>query len=506
MDGMLVTGGSVPNAASLLPASPARPPLTKAEYQTATPDGSAFAGLLDIGTETPPPPQDRPSPRADRADDTRDAKRPDPGRRDDEPAPPPENNTANEPQDQAKAAPARQENQTGTAIASKDDASVGTPKADEKTATDANASAATDGQANADATVIVAAATAETLAVVVTPVTISLLADQTAADTTSTSDTGAVEAATSKTASTHPATDATFALSVTPEKAIPATPAQPTKIDDAVADAHAAIVVAAQPAQPAHLKQTGPHKPEKSGEADDADTTVAEANDNNGQLTEAEHAEFLKSLHAANEGKARRPEHMADANSETKAAHDPAPAPAALVNAPLQQQTAAPAGLVQTTTAVSGVHAADPRSASGPAADAAVPVAGLAVEIVTRAREGKNRFEIRLDPPELGRIDVRLDIDGQGNVTSRLLVERADTLDLLRRDFSNLERALNDAGLKTDNGSLQFAMRDQGFAGDSQQQNEFSRSARIIVPGETDTVAPAARYNMAQRSGIDIRV
>jgi flagellar hook-length control protein FliK len=496
----------VPNAALLIPASSTRPPLAKTEYQTATPEGSAFAGLLDIGTETPPPPQDRPSPRADRTDDVRDTKRPDSGRRDDEPARP-ANNAADEPQDQTKATPARQENQTGTATASKDAASAGTAKADEKTATDADTSAKTDGEANADATVAVAAATADTLAQVVTPVTISLLADQTATDTTSGSETGAIEAVTSKAASAHPAIDATFALSATPEKAVPAAPAQPTEVSDAVAEANAAIVAAAQPAQPPHLKQTGPHKAEKSTEAGDNDTTAveAEAGDNNGQLTEAEHAEFLKSLHAANEGKARRPEHMADANSEAKTAHDPALAPVAPGNIP-QQQTPTPAGLVQTTTALNGVQAVDQRGAADPAADAVVPVAGLAVEIVTRAREGKNRFEIRLDPPELGRIDVRLDIDGQGNVTSRLLVERADTLDLLRRDFNTLERALNDAGLKTDNGSLQFAMRDQGFAGGGQQQNEFSRSARVIVPGETDTITPAARYNIAQRSGIDISV
>jgi hypothetical protein len=49
-------------------------------------------------------------------------------------------------------------------------------------------------------------------------------------------------------------------------------------------------------------------------------------------------------------------------------------------------------------------------------------------------------------------------------------------------------------------------MRDQGFADGGQQQNEFGRSARVIVPSETDTIAPAARYNMAQRSGVDIRV
>src|SRR6188472_1167830 len=107
-------------------------------------------------------------------------------------------------------------------------------------------------------------------------------------------------------------------------------------------------------------------------------------------------------------------------------------------NTPMQ------ARLAQATTAVNGVHAADPRKASDAASDAAVPIPNIAIEIATRAREGKNRF------------DVRLDIDHQGNVTSRLLVDRADTLDLLRRDFGNLERALNDAGLKTDSGSLQF--------------------------------------------------
>ncbi len=47
---------------------------------------------------------------------------------------------------------------------------------------------------------------------------------------------------------------------------------------------------------------------------------------------------------------------------------------------------------------------------------ATVPVAGLAVEIAAQPRAGKSRFEIRLDPPELGRIDVRLDMDKDGNV------------------------------------------------------------------------------------------
>ena len=108
------------------------------------------------------------------------------------------------------------------------------------------------------------------------------------------------------------------------------------------------------------------------------------------------------------------------------------------------------------------------RRSSPEAAAAAVPLAGLAVEIAARAQAGRNRFEIRLDPPELGRIDVRLDVDRSGHVTSRLMVDRAETLDALRRDAGDLERALQQAGFKTADNGMQFTLRDQSFAGRDQ--------------------------------------
>jgi flagellar hook-length control protein FliK len=73
------------------------------------------------------------------------------------------------------------------------------------------------------------------------------------------------------------------------------------------------------------------------------------------------------------------------------------------------------------------------------AAAAAIPLAALPVTIAAHAKDGINRFEIGLDPPELGRIDVRLDIDRSGHVTSRLMVERPETLDLLRRDAPQID-------------------------------------------------------------------
>lgn len=138
---------------------------------------------------------------------------------------------------------------------------------------------------------------------------------------------------------------------------------------------------------------------------------------------------------------------------------------------------------------------------------AAVPLSGVAIEIAGKALAGKNRFEIRLDPPELGRIDVRLDVDRDGNVTSRLTVDRPDTLDLLRRDAAGLERALQDAGLKTANNSLQFSLRDQSM---NEQQAGTSPDAAVLVA--TDESLPSndvipQRYRLAgQGGGLDIRV
>jgi len=139
-----------------------------------------------------------------------------------------------------------------------------------------------------------------------------------------------------------------------------------------------------------------------------------------------------------------------------------------------------------------------------------VPVAGLAVEIAARANAGSNRFEIRLDPPELGRIDVRLDIDRDGNVNSRLVVEKAETLHLLRRDAPQLERALQDAGLKTGDSSLQFTLRDQSFAQNQNSDDQRSGAARVVVPDSelppVETVQGGYGRSLRLGGGIDIRV
>ncbi len=111
--------------------------------------------------------------------------------------------------------------------------------------------------------------------------------------------------------------------------------------------------------------------------------------------------------------------------------------------------------------------------------NAAVPLSGLAMQIAASAKSGKSRFEIRLDPAELGRIDVRIDVDRNGQVTSHLTVERPETLSMLRQDANQLQRALDNAGLSTGNSGLQFSLRDQSSVGSEQQRPVQSRTRTI---------------------------
>jgi flagellar hook-length control protein FliK len=138
--------------------------------------------------------------------------------------------------------------------------------------------------------------------------------------------------------------------------------------------------------------------------------------------------------------------------------------------------------------------------------------AALAIEIASRAKDGSRQFDIRLDPPELGRIDVKLDVDKSGQVNTHLTVDRPETLDLLRRDAQGLERALQQAGLKTSDSGLEFSLRQQTPDGQFNGRNQAQTNPQANAPaaGEIEQTATihAEQYQWAARlrGGVDIRV
>ena len=137
-----------------------------------------------------------------------------------------------------------------------------------------------------------------------------------------------------------------------------------------------------------------------------------------------------------------------------------------------------------------------------------LPANTIALQMARNLQKGTNRFDIRLDPPELGRIDVRMEVRKDGHVVAHMTVDRPETLDLLQRDARALQQALNNAGLQADNDSLNFSLRDQsGESGarDFANGGGGSGASADEIDGETPP-APIYNVNLAANGGVDIRV
>jgi flagellar hook-length control protein FliK len=73
-----------------------------------------------------------------------------------------------------------------------------------------------------------------------------------------------------------------------------------------------------------------------------------------------------------------------------------------------------------------------------------------------------------------------------------------------------LQRALDDAGLKTGNGGLQFSLRDQSSSGQNDGGNTGRNAQRLVVSDESALPASVAGRTygrmLGSSSGVDISV
>ncbi|MBL6951202.1 MAG: flagellar hook-length control protein FliK [Alphaproteobacteria bacterium] len=90
--------------------------------------------------------------------------------------------------------------------------------------------------------------------------------------------------------------------------------------------------------------------------------------------------------------------------------------------------------------------------------DVRSPGIQVAMHLSKAAQNGIDRMTIRLDPAELGRVHVKLEVGHDGRTIALVAAERPETLELLQRDSRSLERALQQAGLETDSDSLSFSL------------------------------------------------
>lgn len=182
---------------------------------------------------------------------------------------------------------------------------------------------------------------------------------------------------------------------------------------------------------------------------------------------------------------------------------------------PAQLQQSAPGGQIAMVTApaaapVMSASAATPATvAPQPTAEELTNVTDLGAVIAAKSAAGAKSFEIRLDPAELGRVEVKLTVGADGKADATIVAHRPETLALLLRDSQNLERTLKESGLQLSNSSLNFSLKGQerqGDGGGASKAHTRNLSNAVVARSEA-TNASIASLSLAPSSArLDIRV
>ncbi|MBS7792623.1 flagellar hook-length control protein FliK [Roseococcus sp. SDR] len=141
----------------------------------------------------------------------------------------------------------------------------------------------------------------------------------------------------------------------------------------------------------------------------------------------------------------------------TASKHLPAPPPAlATAQAPPQAIVveAAPPGLQPAP--ITPRLAEAPPGAPPPAPPPMRQVAHVAVALAFTPA-GSGGFQLSLEPGELGRVEIRVQREGETHAV-RIVAERPETLALLLRDRQELDRGLADAGLRVEAKGIEFSL------------------------------------------------
>lgn len=126
--------------------------------------------------------------------------------------------------------------------------------------------------------------------------------------------------------------------------------------------------------------------------------------------------------------------------------------------------------------------AAAEQPAPSPAAQVGPALASFAISAAQP--NAPQHLIIRLDPAELGRVQVRIERTPDGPARVELVVERPDTLLMLLRDQPQLHRALDLAGVPAPDRTLQFQLAPAATPGTATLQFNTDQGPGQHRPGQ----------------------
>lgn len=99
---------------------------------------------------------------------------------------------------------------------------------------------------------------------------------------------------------------------------------------------------------------------------------------------------------------------------------------------------------------------------------------------------GNQVVTLRLDPPELGKVEIRMEFGPDKSVKALVVSEKPEAHLMLQRDAQVLERALQELGLDGAGSSLEFTMSDDGQNFGQDGRHDGSRNGANGMSGDED--------------------
>jgi flagellar hook-length control protein FliK len=176
--------------------------------------------------------------------------------------------------------------------------------------------------------------------------------------------------------------------------------------------------------------------------------------------------------------------------------------------------------------AAAGQAAAGPAASGAPTAQAAAPAAGappqavayLASALIKQANGGRSTsFNIELHPADLGRVEVKLQIESDGRLAARMSFDNPVAAADFQARSDDLRRSLEQAGFQLSGDSLSFGGQDAqtagggsggAFAGFGGQGGSGRSSAPALADLSTTNMAAdaAAPQQKLRAIGLDVRI
>ena len=133
------------------------------------------------------------------------------------------------------------------------------------------------------------------------------------------------------------------------------------------------------------------------------------------------------------------------------------------------------------------------------------------VNITKSAVKGIDKIDISLKPVDLGHIEVKMQIGKDGKLQAHIISSRPETMEVLQKEIQTLEKAFNDAGFQTDEGSLSFSFRGGNQANQNQEHDNGLRNFIGDIfekEASNDLLAGDAFQNQSWNgtTGLNIRV